>query len=119
MRFINLMPADRFDGLRAFRVTVEVGGEATQDGQVLVRVQRTNAGFDEIIHVVTHTEASAEGETPESGVLLDVDVVSSRVLPNFWRTMAAELEAAHHECKRIFFSLLTDDTLSKLGPSYE
>jgi hypothetical protein len=37
---------------------------------------------------------------------------------DFWTTLPERIEAAHDAAKRVFFDLLTEQTLARLEPEY-
>ena len=71
-----------------------------------------------IVQIAPQTTAKSP-EKLVSGLLVDVDTLHAHPTNNFWRGDARLLEDSHSILKRIFFSLLTTETLERLGPLYD
>ena len=119
LKYTNLLSegADPKD-LRQLDVGVKLGNFDIADSTTLIRSEFVYGGFTNIVQIVSGaTITQAVGDSgPKQGVILDVDTISIGPLGNFEGDLEDVLERLHNTEKAVFFGLLTDETLHKLGP---
>lgn len=95
--------------------THEIGAEPAQ-----VRAEIDDGNLTHRVQAISPAEvAFGDGGEGLRGVLLEIDSVRILRQGESWSVVEDELDTVHTACKRMFFSLLTAETLNLLEPVYE
>lgn len=71
-----------------------------------------------IIQIATSANIRLLDDQQLSGVLLDIDSQKTGPFTNFWESYTEVIEDIHTTEKAIFFGLLTESSIEKLGPKW-
>lgn len=85
---------------------------------------RTEIIEDDISHIIGITSPAVEvinpGESKKrKGVLIDIDTIKQLDEKNSWNNLKINLNKLHLASKKMFFSLLTQETLKKMEPEFK
>lgn len=117
MRYTNLIPLDGHgDGLDAIRASVILGEWNLAHNACHIRTEITEGSFLNVIQVINKAAVARPSVENAEGLLLDIDTMRVGPFPDFWENFDEYIDDAHQCEKRIFFSLLTDETLQTAGP---
>jgi uncharacterized protein (TIGR04255 family) len=122
LKYVNLLQEgqNEFD-LAQTLVTAKLGAfETLSKASLIVRAEIERSGCTVIVEVQTGTRVQASPGHPEAaGVMLNVDAVTTVPEGDVGAAMRQCLEKLHHVEKEIFFGLLTETTIKRLGPTYK
>ena len=107
------------DDLSQLKVEGSLNGWKLGGPGTLIRTEVAHRECKSIVQVLTRTNIkTVDGSDPEAcGVLLDIDTIREGT-PHLTNAGATMADLIHDAAKDIFFSLLTEETLQKLGPEY-
>lgn len=114
---IDIGPEPTFDWLN---MTVRLGSHKIGSEPAQVRAEIGEGSLTHMVQAISPAEVTL-GEDGESmrGVLLEIDSVRTMGPGESWPVVEEELDAIHTACKKMFLSLLTDETLNLLEPVSE
>jgi len=121
LKYVNLLTLGRtpFD-LGQLKVRLELD-DLVAEGPVAIRseIQRNDCiVVVDIVSGATVQVTRPQGESA-TGVILTVDAIKRGSFDNtFSQQLPGLLDTVHRTEKEVFFSLLADETLKQLGPSY-
>jgi len=120
VRYSNLIPpGDEVADLQMLKVRLELDGFELSIPGVHIRAEIPDGKCQSIVQILQHAiaEIPSRGEKLE-GLLLDVDTLLPGPFSDFWGEYPELLEKVHLAEKRVFFGLLSEDTLERLGPKW-
>lgn len=119
LRYSNVLceGRDEFD-LEQVKVEVRFGTFALRKNGRVFRAEIDMDGCIAIVEIAPGTIVSLPGRAAFSGVLLNVDVIRNGPLDEFKERLPELLDTVHNVEKRVFFGLLTNETLARLGPKW-
>jgi uncharacterized protein (TIGR04255 family) len=98
---------------------LKLGGHEITTRPLNLRTEIREESVIHIVQIVSPAEAAVPGESKRlAGVLLDIDTIHPMKENESWGEVEVSLDHAHSAAKRIFFSLLTNETVEKLEPEY-
>ena len=119
LKYIDLIELVPAVGLRCLNLCLRLGEMDIAERPVQMRTEIGEGDLIHIIQVVSPAEAAIPGETErKKGVLVDIDTIKTFTGNETWDELDRRLDDAHFACKRMFFHLLTPDTLHLLEPKY-
>lgn len=119
LKYIDLIQLAQPPDLRCLNIDLKLGGNPIVTQSVQLRTEIVEEGLIHIIQVVSPAEVSLSGESSRlKGVLLDIDTIASFKEDGSWGDVEKRLDVAHSASKRIFFDLLTAETIALLEPEY-
>jgi uncharacterized protein (TIGR04255 family) len=113
-RCINVLPAPLGAQLQLLNGSFELGGLRAPEAGFQFRTEFKGDGLVTIVQLATN----ATTPTVQVGLVVDVDVVHELGSADFWASRDLLLDLLHGRAKKMFFSLLTDSTISLLGPTW-
>jgi uncharacterized protein (TIGR04255 family) len=120
LRYINLLELkEPISQIAAFNWHVRLGDHEASDQSTLVRMEIRQGLHIHALQVATGvTVQTASGN--KFGAIVDVDsYCECNVTPQeFIASLEQNLDSLHLENHKIFFSMLTQETLNSLGPTY-
>jgi uncharacterized protein (TIGR04255 family) len=120
LKYIDLIQLEQQPHLGCLNIGLKLGDHPITAQPVQLRTEIMKEGLIHIIQVVSPAEASLPGDTMSlKGVLLDIDTINIINEKDSWKEVETRLDAAHLASKRIFFDLLTAETIERLEPEYE
>jgi uncharacterized protein (TIGR04255 family) len=121
LKYVNLLRegSSEFD-LDQTRVRIELGNFHQRDnGGMLIHAEIERNGCINVVDIATGTRITLPGSAEETGVMISVDTVRPSEQADPRVELPQVLEILHETEKEIFFGLLTESTLQKLGPRYD
>ena len=119
LKYIDLIQLVQPPDLSVLNIDLKLGGHSVTKQAVQLRTEIIEEGLIHIIQVVSPAKVSLPGDaTIPEGVLLDIDTITSFKGDGSWGDVEKRLDVAHSASKRIFFDLLTEETIALLEPEY-
>ena len=119
LKYIDLIQLVQPPDLCVLNIDLKLGGHPVAKQPVQLRTEIIEEGLIHIIQVVSPAEVSLPGDaTRPEGVLLDIDTIASFKEDGSWGDVEKRLDVAHSASKKIFFNLLTAETIARLEPEY-
>lgn len=120
LRYINVLSQEKFgDGLTPLKVALKIADFDLAASGMQLRVEIPHdTDLLSVLSLVTSAQAGLLGQNPDPslyGLVVDVDTMR-RNPPRFWENYPGILEKVHETGKTVFFSVLTEHTLTLLGP---
>jgi len=120
LKYIDLIELDQPPSLSCLNLELKMGGYEIDTRPVQLRTEIKEGNLIHIIQIVSPAEASIPGESGRvSGVLLDIDSIRPMKENEFWPDIDSHLDDVHLSSKKMFFALLTPETIDNLEPEYE
>lgn len=120
LKYIDLIELEQPPDLGCLNVGLKLGGHELNKQPVQLRIEIKENGLIHIIQIISPAEAALPGEDKRlSGVLLDIDTINPMKEGESWEEVEGRLDAAHSSSKKMFFGLLTPETIEKLEPVYQ
>jgi len=117
LKYIDIIPSEVNNSLSALNVDVRLGNHEVTTESISIRTEKEEDGFIHIIQVGSPVKAKLSSDDEYDGVMLDIDTIK-KPEADFWGNFSSNLDRAHQLNKEMFFSLLTEKTLSALIPEY-
>ena len=120
LKYVNILKEgrDAFD-LDQTRVRIELGDfQPSATGAVAVHAEIDMNGCTAIIDVATNGKVTLPGQVAETGVVIAVDTFCAAAGLDARTELPNVLETLHETEKTVFFGLMNESTLQKLGPRY-
>jgi uncharacterized protein (TIGR04255 family) len=119
LKYVDLIELAPTADLRCLNLSLRFGEMDIVERPVQMRTEIAEGDHIHIIQVVSPAEAGLPGETErKKGLLVDIDTIRTFTGNGTWDELDRSLDAVHLSCKRMFFRLLTLDTLHRLEPEY-
>lgn len=120
LKYIDLIELEQPLGLNCLNLALKLGEHEISTKPVQLRTEIKGNGLVHIVQIVSPSEVTLPGtEGRLKGVLLDIDTIKPLVEQESWDSLDQRLDDVHAACKKMFFSLLTPETVDKLEPEYE
>jgi uncharacterized protein (TIGR04255 family) len=121
LKYVNLLQegSDEFD-LSQTTLSLKIGTfKLRTSGTTYVRTEIEQNGCLNVVDIASGAKLAATPGNPEaSGVLVSVDTIQDKLSATPFDELAKTLKSLHDTEKQVFFGLLAQPTLAKLGPSY-
>jgi uncharacterized protein (TIGR04255 family) len=120
LKYIDLVDLGETPSLSYLNVATRVGGRDLANRPLQLRTEIEEEGLVHVLQIVCPAEARLGGmdSQPLSGVLVDIDTIGKVGAEDFWTSLETRVDLAHRLSKALFFSLLSPETLERLGPEY-
>lgn len=115
LKYIDLLRIDGPPRISWLNAQCSLGGRLLDAEPQNLRVEYVELPWTTVTQIACPAQRIGEAE---SGVLVDVDVIYRLAFDDFPNQSREVLRELHRRNKAQFFSLLTDETLAKLGPEY-
>ncbi|AHB88526.1 hypothetical protein NK55_06105 [Thermosynechococcus sp. NK55a] len=120
LKYIDLIELNQPPSLSCLNLEIKMGGYKIDTRPVQLRTEIKEGDIIHIIQIVSPAEASIPGEPGRLlGVLLDIDSIRTMKENESWPDVESHLDDVHLSSKKMFFGLLTPETIAKLEPEYE
>lgn len=120
LRYIDLLDLERPPSLRSLSARVELAGYDLSALPVQLRTEIPEKPFVHIVQLTSPARVFVHGQPSQEGTLVDIE--TARTISqeeDGWKVLNAGLEDAHDRTHRLFFRLLTRESLEQLQPVYE
>jgi len=120
IKYVNVLQKDDFpEGIDALKVSLKIDDLEYDKSTVQLRSEIIDNDTITIVEILTSAILTiGDGKQRVNGVLVSVDTVCNKNIENFWDNTDKYLELVHQTEKNIYFNVLTETTLKKLGPEY-
>ncbi len=116
-KYVNVIEASANDQQLSFLdARIEVTGSTPIERGFRLRVERDDGPFVTIIDIVTNGKAKRNDQHVVSGLLVTVDTIRTGIGNDYWNKQSELIEEGHEVAKDIFYKLLSESTLNRLGP---
>lgn len=120
LKYIDLIELEKPVGLEHLNLDLKMADYALADRPVQLRTEIKENDLIHIIQIISPAEASSTSvERRLKGVLLSIDSIKPMPENETWDDLAMRLDDVHELCKKMFFSILKPETISRLEPEYE
>jgi uncharacterized protein (TIGR04255 family) len=120
LRYVNLLADQDFPTpLQAMDVSLNIIGAPAPDAGLHIRTELKTDRHTSVVQFAGRATASLTSGEQRHGALLDIDTIRTvSADEDFWSSSETILESVHNEAKRVFFSLLTDESIAKFEPTW-
>ena len=101
-----------------FNLRVEAKSCELSPSGFRLRFETKIRGFTNIVEYASNV-ASTVGKEKLHGTMMTLDTIVEPADTGFWAELEQRLNATHDVLEGIFFELLTSETISAMGPSYD
>ncbi len=115
IRVINFFDYDISNGVK---LKLELGDFKEELLNTTIRTQVDLDGFSNTIQLAKNVQLQT-GDSIKSGYLIDIDTYKDYSDNSFITDYSGQIEQGHNIEKGLFFSILTDDFIKTLNPTYE
>lgn len=120
LKYIDLIELSQPPSLDCLNLEIKMGGYKIDTRPVQLHTEIKEGDLIHIIQIASPAEASIPGEPGRSlGALLDIDSIRPMKENESWPDVESHLDEVHVSSKKMFFNLLTPETIDMLGPEYE
>jgi len=121
LKYIDIVELGDKPALEWLDADIRLGEHRVQGQATALRTELVSEDCIHLVQVGLPTEAKAVSGEMAKGVMVDVDsvVTNNHESAKFWDSLPTALESVHGSNKKLFFSLLTKETLKALKPEYE
>lgn len=123
LKYVNIIEAASIeDQIKKVNLDIHLGSFDVKDEAFSLMVQKPEKSTLHLISIISGARATLAGGRDLSGIVVDVDSIrhlSSMEYSSFVDSLAVEVEDLRVENKIKFFSCLTEDAITELGPVYE
>ncbi|MBI5197838.1 MAG: TIGR04255 family protein [Nitrospirae bacterium] len=116
LKYIDLIQLKQPPDLTCLNIDLKLGGHQIDVSPIHLRSEIREESLFHIIQIVSPAQVTLQGDQKLVGVLLDVDTIHPI---GSWGDVDDRLDMAHSASKRMFFDLLTRETIEKLEPEYK
>jgi len=119
LKAVNVIPTSKIRQLDHLAIDVTLAGTPAMDSGFHLRTELNDTDFLRIVEITPNITVSTANHSQHSGLRVVIDCIrpcSPR--QDYWADVVSGLDALHEEQKRLFFQLLTPDTIAALEPEY-
>ncbi len=98
--------------------SLTLGDSRLDDQPIAIRAEHMDGPITTVVQVSSPVTSQQADIADSQGLLLEVDTIHRASFTNFEEDYRSVLNDLHERNKRQFFSLLSEDTKSRLGPEY-
>lgn len=119
LKYVNIIEFEQLPNLRCLKLELKIGGQDFDTKPVQLRTEIKKGNLVHIIQIVSPAEATIVGKAGNiKGVLLDIDSIKLMKENESYDYITTHLDRVHLSSKKMFFGLLTGETIENLGPEY-
>lgn len=119
LKYVDLIELQQPPDLSCLNVELKLGGVCINTKPVQLRSEIKDHDLIHIMQILSPAQVLLPDEQKLSGVLLDIDTIRRFENDESWDVLISCLDDAHSASKRMFFKLLTHETIERLEPEYE
>jgi len=123
LKYVDLIPYTNLkDQIAAVNLNLQLAQHKLENEIFQLRIEIKKDGYVNSIQIVSSAVVTlSDQKTKKEGLVIDIDTICITDLKftNFAVDLQAKLENIHSMNKLMFFSCLTPETLTDLGPIYE
>lgn len=119
LKYVNVVDSSKAAHPTApFNLRVEAKSCELSPNGFRLRFETKINGFLNIVEFASNA-TSTVGKEKFHGTLITIDTIMEAVDIGFWTELEHRLNATHDVLEALFFELLTSETISAMGPSYD
>lgn len=121
LRYINIITFEGTDlstTLSTTNIAVRLGNYNIINNPIFIRTEIADNDLIHIIQIASPAQVKTINKESVNGILIDIDTIYNKLTGYFWSDFEKSLNYSHDKNKYMFFSLLTAETVTKLGPEY-
>lgn len=119
LKYVDLIELEQPPDLGCLNVELKLGEFCVDTRPVQLRSEIEEQDLVHIVHIFSPAKVVLPGDQELFGVLLDIDTIRNFENGGSWDVLINRLDEVHLASKRMFFKLLTEKTVERLGPVYE
>lgn len=120
LKYVNLLASNiskpHLDMLKA---DFHLGPYDLKQHPTQIRTELFDNGFANVVQIISQASVAFQDGKDVSGLLIDIDTISTHKFQDFWAEIPELLKACHKTEKKVFFNILTDETLKNFEPVWE
>jgi uncharacterized protein (TIGR04255 family) len=114
LRYINFFDDDIYNNIN---LEILMSGETFNSKFKILRTEIVEEEFINVLQIANNINMKQD-ESQKHGSVLDIDTIIEGEISTFFQSMKDIINKAHNIEKALFFSLLKEDYISKLNPTY-
>jgi uncharacterized protein (TIGR04255 family) len=119
LKAVNVIQSTETRQLDHLAIEVSLAGSQAMDNGFHLRTELNDANILRIVEITPNTTMKTSHNSLHSGLRVVIDCIRPcSPSGNCWTDLKIGLDALHDEQKRLFFKLLTPNTLAALEPEY-
>jgi uncharacterized protein (TIGR04255 family) len=118
LKYIDIIPWLEVPSLLPLQTLLRIGKHELTSTPVQLRTELRENGFIHIVQIASPAQAAFPTGRSFKGILIDIDTIYQQETIEFWADFSQLLDRAHFLGKRLFFQLLTPETIHLLEPEY-
>lgn len=119
LKYVNMIDSSKAAHPTApFNLRVEAKSCELSPNGFRLRFETKVKGFTNIVECTSNV-TSTVGKEKLHGTMMTLDTIMEPADTGFWAELEQRLNATHDVLEGIFFELLTSETISAMGPSYD
>jgi len=120
LKYMDIIDLDQPPSLSCLNLDLKIGGYDTHTRPVQLRTEIKEGDIIHIVQILSPAEVSIPGNSKKFvGVLVDIDSIRPIKENETWNNINQHLDDIHLSSKKMFFNLLTPETIDKLEPEYK
>ncbi len=120
LKYVNLIEAESTaEQLSLIDFDLKLGKEKVKEDAVNMRVDLQRKTFLHAVQIISNSIVEENGNQTKKGILVSIDSIATNLTPDFWKSLAKNLENIHTVNKELFFEFLKDQTIRSLEPIYD
>lgn len=118
LKYVNIVDSSTASPTAPFNLHVAAGAREFSANGFRLRFETEIDGFLNIVELASNA-TSVVGTRKLNGTLITIDTIMESAAAKFWGDLEQCLNATHDVLETLFFELLTKETISAMGPSYD
>ncbi len=120
IKYVNLIPhRSDVSGFDLIVSKLKISEWNVNEHTANLRLEVIDSSFLVLLTLANKAAAQLPDGSQLEGLLADIDIIRDKPDDTFWAEPGDAIEAIHTFEKRIFLSLLTEETLAAAGPQWE
>lgn len=116
LRYINFFKEDII-GKTKFEIVID--GEKHHSPEMMFRTVINEGDYKKVLQINNVSIVGIKDGIPQKGSVVDIDIICETLTDNFVKDFPRLIENAHEMVRQQFFSLLKEETIKSLNPTYE
>lgn len=118
LKYTDIIAVDDPVSLSALEIELKFQTSLIESGPFQCRFEMNENGFINIIQVASPVETINTISPRKEGIMCAVDTIRMHLDGDFWEAIGNQLQQCKDINTRLFFDLLTEETIAKLEPEY-
>jgi uncharacterized protein (TIGR04255 family) len=121
LKFVNLLTDTPSRRLDALDLSIRIAGQVPPEQGFQLRAELNQKPYVRIVEVAPDARIGEleKGATTKRGLLLSIDCIHELPDLDLWANKDQLIESLHADLRSLFFTLITKETVDRLGPLYQ